>query len=157
MICTAEPTPPPKFSLGSQEDFFLWTRAIWSLQNHGRTQIKRADLFNLRISFQCLSLPPSNHQAARSAAKHVHPASRLSRCLRRAFQLGYKWTDCLPCKVPARKRPPEAGSAAAGAAASRGRAAPPRSPGNAGAPKAAALGLRGRDARTEKAACLRRA
>lgn len=23
MICTAEPTPPPKFSLGSQEDFFF--------------------------------------------------------------------------------------------------------------------------------------
>lgn len=35
-----------------------------------------------------LSMPfsaPSNHQAARSAAKHVHPASRLSRCLRRGL------------------------------------------------------------------------
>lgn len=85
MIYTADHPPPQKNFAWITGRFLLWTRAIWSLQNHGRTQIKRADLFNLRISFQRLSLPPSNNQAARSASKHIHPALCLSRCLPRGL------------------------------------------------------------------------
>lgn len=107
----------PNFSWDHRR-FLLWTRAIWSLQNPGRARIKRAGLFGLLISFQCLSQPQSIIQLHVLQRGTFIWAVCLSWCLQRGvFSVYTSRLIAFLAEFPPRNAHLSTGSAAANAAA----------------------------------------